>query len=149
MVTSDLIGSIACFAICLMFLFLIAGCVNDYIKHNKKSGTASAKILRVDQVPRVMNGSHQLAHMPLLHYVVDGKSYRVRWEKGHINKGYVPGQTITIRYSESDPEDIYIPGDWGMSEYLIIYFFTFVAVAYGWAIFSGEYFLGIDLRFWT
>lgn len=144
----ELILVIVCGLICLMFLWLLAGIFKDWARIAKMKGRAKAKILRVDTVERPEFSGRRVGREPLLFYTIQDESYRVRWSKGRGADKYHAGSVITIRYDENNPQEIFVPGDWGNMEFLVMYILTLTAVGYGFAIFAGEYFWGINLRFW-
>ena len=144
----DLILIIGCGLICLMFLYLLAGIFKDWVRITRMKGRAKAKILRVDTVERPAFSGRHVGREPVLFYTIKEDSYQVRWSQGRGADKYKAGSVITIRYDENNPKDIFIPGDWGQMEFLVMYTLTLIAVGYGLAIFAGEYFWGVNLRFW-
>lgn len=144
----DLVLIIACGLICLMFVYLLVGIFKDRVRIAKMKGVAKARIMRVDTVERPAFSGRHIAKEPVLFYTIKEDSYQVRWSKGGGADKYQVGNVITIRYDENNPRDIFVPGDWGQWDSLVMYILTLIAVAYGLAVFAGEYFWGVNLRFW-
>ncbi len=146
--TSMLIIGIGFCLMAVLFVVSIIDTLRKEAREKAKGGRTQAKVIRIDQVKRTI-ANQAVYYEPILSYMVDGQRYAVQYDKGTgFRKKYRLGDTVSILYDEQHPENIYVPGDGVDMSYVGVFGFGILVMGYMAAIALGEYFFGVNLRFW-